>query len=262
MRQAIRNSKRAKWLAIAILNWVHQTIGASPLNWPKLPQELVWFFRSRACYMQQANLQQEKIWTYPILFQRNEMGYDAHYTYQAAWAARRIMTLGIQQHIDVSSDLRFVTLLSAFVPVLYIEYRPVTIRLEGLQTQQGNALALPFADQSVSSISCLHVIEHIGLGRYGDPLDVNGSRNALAELERVVVPGGTLLLSVPIGRPRTVFNAHRIFDPNVVQTFVPKMKLVEFSVVTTQGKLIERTSPMQFFNEEYACGLYWFKCER
>jgi len=47
-----------------------------------------------------------------------------------------------------------------------------------------------------------------------------------------------------------------------VQTFVPKMKLVEFSVVTTQGKLIERTSPMQFFNEEYACGLYWFKCER
>src|ERR1035437_9128085 len=63
------------------------------------------------------------------------------------------------------------------------------------------------------SVSCLHVAEHIGLGRYGDPIDPLGTNKALLELQRVLAPGGVLLFSMPVGRERVEFNAQRIWDP-------------------------------------------------
>ena len=61
--------------------------------------------------------------------------------------------------------------------------------------------------------------EHIGLGRYGDPLDPLGTRKAAAELQRVLAPGGQLLFSLPVGRPRVEFNAHRVHDPHEVASW-------------------------------------------
>jgi hypothetical protein len=58
----------------------------------------------------------------------------------------------------------------------------------------------------------MHVIEHIGLGRYGEALDPDGDLKAIRELVRVLAAGGNLLVVVPVGRPRIQFNAHRIYD--------------------------------------------------
>ena len=53
--------------------------------------------------------------------------------------------------------------------------------------------------------------EHDGLGRYGDPLNPDADLEAMAEMERVVVDGGLLLLAVPVGAEALIWNAHRVY---------------------------------------------------
>ena len=69
---------------------------------------------------------------------------------------------------------------------------------------------LPFEINSVQSLSCMHTVEHVGLGRYGDPIDPDGDLKAIKEIKRVLAVNGNLLFVVPIGKPKIVYNAHRI----------------------------------------------------
>jgi SAM-dependent methyltransferase len=103
------------------------------------------------------------------------------------------------------------------------------------------------------------VIEHIGLGRYGDPLDPKGSIKAAAELQRVLRPGGKLYLSLPIGRERVCFNAHRVHAPSTVLGMFAQMKLMEFSLVDDEAQYIEHASLKNADKLEYGCGLFIFK---
>jgi len=131
--------------------------------------------------------------------------------------------------------------------------------LDGLECIRGNLLALPFADHSVISLSCLHVIEHIGLGRYGDPLDPEGTRNAARELVRVLTPEGNLFLAAPVGQPRLCFNAHRIHSAESIREMFAQLDLIEFSGIHDDGCYVERVEMKEFRESEYACGLFWFK---
>lgn len=134
------------------------------------------------------------------------------YFYQDAWAFERIVQQRPAAHVDVGSHHKFVALLSKVVPVTMVDIRPLSLPLDGLSFREGSILALPFADGGVASLSSLCVVEHIGLGRYGDALDPNGTRKAVAELRRVLAPGGDLYISVPLhDTSRTYFNAHRAF---------------------------------------------------
>ena len=38
-------------------------------------------------------------------------------------------------------------------------------------------------------VSCLHTLEHIGLGRYGDPIDPDGRIKGLSSFASLVKPG-------------------------------------------------------------------------
>jgi len=109
---------------------------------------------------------------------------------------------------------------------------------------------------SLESVSCLHVAEHIGLGRYGDPLDPLGTRKAAAELERVVAPGGQLLFSLPVGRPRVEFNAHRVHDPAEVASWFSRCSLREFAGVDDGGVFRRHRSLDELAGATYACGMY------
>jgi SAM-dependent methyltransferase len=202
----------------------------------------------------------ELINTYPQLHDHTATSeIDAHYYYVNGWAMRRVVALAPYFHIDIASQTIFSNLLAAVLPVVFVDYRPLQARQHGLQSLAGNLLALPFADGSIKSLSCLHVIEHVGLGRYGDPLDPAGTVKALDELSRVLAPGGHLFLATPVGRPRLCFNAHRLYAPDAIPALAPALELVEFTGIDDNGHYAEHISPAALLNSEYACGLYWFR---
>jgi SAM-dependent methyltransferase len=150
------------------------------------------------------------------------------YFYQDSWAFEKIVRQRPPWHVDVGSHHTFVSLLSKVMPVLFVDIRPLSLRLDTLRFQQGSILNLPFRDASLPSVSSLCVIEHIGLGRYGDPLDAFGSEKAIHELKRVVMAGGDLYVSFPIaGENRTYFNAHRAFREEHVLRLLEPFHTVE-----------------------------------
>jgi SAM-dependent methyltransferase len=184
--------------------------------------------------------------------------FDPQYTYQDAWAAREIAKRRPLAHVDVGSRITFVIGLSAFVPVTFVDLRPLQIDLSGLESRAGSLLALPFEDGAITSLSCLHVAEHVGLGRYGDPLDPEGTAKAARELQRILAPGGFLYFSLPVGRPRTAFNAHRIHDPVDVLAFFPDLTLDGFAGVDDAGSYHPELEPSALKGSDRALGLYRF----
>lgn len=182
--------------------------------------------------------------------------FDPHYFYQAAWLARKLRANTPARHVDVASSAITIGTISAITDTVFIDYRPLHARLSGLQSVGGDVTRLPLRKDTVESLSCLHVIEHIGLGRYGDPIDSQGAAKAARELERVLQPGGRLYLSVPVGRERVCFNAHRVFAPATVCRLFPALELREFTFVDDQGVWQESQGTDAAAECEYACGMF------
>ncbi|MBI1176056.1 DUF268 domain-containing protein [bacterium] len=188
-------------------------------------------------------------------------GFDRHYVYHPAWAARVLKQTCPTEHVDISSTLHFVSLVSAFIPVRFYDFRPADLHLPGLTCEQANLLALPFPDNSVESLSCMHVVEHVGLGRYGDPLDPEGDLKSMRELQRVISPGGTLLFVVPVGKPRICFNGHRIYAYQQIVGAFSDLILREFTLIperSDRGGMIPNATQELVENEAYGCGCFWF----
>ena len=200
---------------------------------------------------------------YPQVHDRTATSpFDAHYFYVNGWAMRRVVATAPRLHVDIASQVIFPNLLGAVLPVIFVDYRPLEARLTGVQCMSGNLLGLPFASGSIASLSCLHIVEHIGLGRYGDPLNPRGTHIAVRELACVLAPDGNLFLATPIGQPRLCFNAHRIHAADVIRAMLPELELVEFSGIHDDGQYVEHAEIEVFRDSRYACGLFWFKRPR
>jgi hypothetical protein len=191
-----------------------------------------------------------------------ETGFDRHYIYHPAWAARVLAKLRPSRHTDISSTLNFCTVVSAFIPVDFYDYRPAPLHLPGLNSLAANLVDLPFEAGSLESVSCMHVLEHVGLGRYGDPIDPNGDLQAIRELCRVVAPGGSLLIAVPIGEARVQFNAHRVYRHRDFLSYFEGLELVEFALIpdgAAPDGLVFSAPEHMVDAQKYGCGCYWFK---
>ena len=186
---------------------------------------------------------------------------DRHYIYHPAWAARVLAKTRPAKHVDISSIVSFATIISAFVPVDFYDFRPAPVELDGLYTGAADLTQLPFASNSIYSLSCMHVLEHIGLGRYGDPLDPDGDLKAIGELVRVLAPGGNLLVATPVGRPRVEFNAHRVYDHEAFMSYLAPLELIEFAMIRERGEggLVLAPPADVVRAESYACGCFWFR---
>jgi len=188
--------------------------------------------------------------------------FDTHYVYHTGWAARKLMEILPAKHIDISSSIYFNAIVSAFIPIEFYDYRPAKLDLSGLLPYEGNLSKLSFKDNSIDSLSCMYVIEHIGLGRYGDILDPLGDIKAAMELQRVLKVQGNLLIVVPVGKPNINFNAHRVYSYEDVTSMFNKLDLKEFSLLTDDDKgpeFLINASPKFVELQNYGCGCFWFQ---
>lgn len=187
--------------------------------------------------------------------------FEPHYTYHTAWAARLLKKLNIKKHIDISSSFTgFATIVSAFVDIDFYDIRPAKINLSGLKCFDGSILNLPFDDNSIDSISCMHVIEHIGLERYGDDYDPKGDIKGINELIRVTKNGGYIIFVVPMAELAKIqYNAHRIYTYDMIIEYFKSCKLIEFSLIKDNAQFIENASKEELKNQNWSCGCFLFQ---
>lgn len=253
------NEASKKTLNAALLRWPHSLVTRAFLYLDYLSDYLA--FRTAQKSDDRFSLSWQN--RYPCINDKTtQTPFDPHYLYHPAWAARILAELQPALHIDVSSSLNFCSVVSAFLPVQFYDYRPAAIHLGNLECRQGDLMHLPFEDNSVESLSCMHVIEHIGLGRYGDPIDPRGDVKAIEELQRVLAPQGNLLFVAPIGKPQLRFNAHRIYSFDQIINYFASFRLREFALIPDNAievGLMRKATKEQADQQSYGCGCFWFE---
>jgi SAM-dependent methyltransferase len=200
----------------------------------------------------------------PCLYDKTaETEFDAHYVYHTAWAARKLRESGPERHVDISSSLYFCAIVSAFVPVDFYDFRPAPLKLQGLQSKAGNIVSLGLDSDSVVSLSCMHVVEHIGLGRYGDSIAPEGDKRAAYELARVLAPAGSLLFVVPMAETAYIaYNAHRVYSFKEALSLFPGLELLEFVLIPDDAArrgMIMNAAEADLVGQRYACGCFQFR---
>jgi len=189
-----------------------------------------------------------------------------HYFHQDLLVAQEVFHRNPRRHIDVGSSVYgFVSHVAAFRPIEVIDIRPLCSEVPNISFVQADLMeAREISGLSADSVSCLHALEHLGLGRYGDPVNVDGWLYGLRNLSGMTAPGGWLYLSVPISRrPRIEFDAHRVFQPGqITEALAEGMSVKRFAYVDDDGDLHrdvdwldERMSAG--LSLDYGCGI-WF----
>jgi len=250
--------KKKGYSKFFLRNWIKPIVNVSYLKnlIPKYLKYLRdWKRYSRMKYAEKMSLKN----SLPSLFDDlAKTPFDPHYFYQDIWAFKRIFKLKSDSHVDIGSKVYFIGFLTTIKEVSFIDIRPLDTNLNNLKSIKGNILSIPFEDNSIESISCLHVAEHIGLGRYGDELDTLGTKKAARELARVLAIDGNLFFSLPIGRPRLCFNSHRIHSTDQILEYFSDLELVELSGVDDNGNYVQNINRNILDSCTYGCGFFWF----
>lgn len=251
----LRNTvKQHSFLKSAYLFGKRFTDPVSLKTMPAMIKEFPRFFRDLKRFRKCGGVA-KTIDLYPCLFDRaSKTTIDVHYFNQAVWAFRRIAKNRAQFHVDIGSQVMLVGMISTLMPTVFVDIRPLKLQIENYLGVDASILKLPFANNSIQSLSCLHVIEHIGLGRYGDPIDPFGTTKAAAEIVRVVGLGGSAYVSTTIGRSRVQFNGQRVFEVQEIVRLFSGMVLREFSAIKCDGAFIDPADPHLFDVEEAGSG--------
>ena len=191
-----------------------------------------------------------------------------HYFHQDLLVASYIYNSKPETHVDIGSRIDgFVAHVASFRKIQIIDIRNLNeighdnisfIKLD--LTKHNNSSILS------DSVSCLHAIEHFGLGRYGDTIDPVGHIKGFNNILKIIKKNGTLYISFPISQNNEIhFNSQRVFNPNDIfnwSTQENKISLKKFDYVDAQGNLHLNTKISDIENiKEYGCGIYTFKKE-
>ena len=188
-----------------------------------------------------------------------------HYFHQDLLVSRRIFQNNPKRHVDVGSRIDgFVAHVASFREIEVIDIRPLNSTIANICFKQVDFMEpLPKELHEYSdSLSCLHALEHFGLGRYGDPADYNGHLRGLDNLRLTLKTGGKLYFSVPIGPQRIEYNAHRVFSICwLLKQFDGKYSVDSFSFVDDKGNLHEKvsldaTAVRNNFGCNFGCGIF------
>lgn len=185
-----------------------------------------------------------------------------HYFHQDLLVAQKIFANRPNKHVDVGSSISgFVSHVASFMPVEILDIRPTPSSSKNISFTQQDVMA--GLTVLTPSLSCLHTLEHFGLGRYGDPIDPQGHLRGFENLVNAVDSGGIFYVSFPIGaKERVEFNAHRVFHPESIFTWpgAELLELVDFSFVDDAGDLHteKNVSDAVSSNLTFGCGIYTF----
>lgn len=178
--------------------------------------------------------------------------------------ARRVFEAAPEKHVDVGSRIDgFVAHVASFRPIEVLDVRPLSSTIPNVSFTQADVTSDRFAlVDYCDSASSLHAVEHFGLGRYGDRVDFEGHLKGLANIGRMLKPGGAFYLSVPIGPRRIEFNAHRVFSvAHLLELLEGAFRVDRFSYVNDARDLI-RDAPLTpegvatSFGCWYGCGIF------
>lgn len=186
-----------------------------------------------------------------------------HYFHQDLWASRRINQIKPKYHIDIGSRVDgFIAHVLSFMDVTVIDVRKLSSGVKGLRFIKLDIVGDDEECKNITtdSLSCLHALEHFGLGRYGDKIDFDGWLKAIKRMAGMVVEKGHFFLSVPIGEERVEYNAHRVFDPKKIcdQVIGCGFELLNFSYVDDFGDFHENVLVDDVPYLSYGCGCYEF----
>jgi SAM-dependent methyltransferase len=191
----------------------------------------------------------------------------SEYFWQDLLVAQKIFRANPKTHVDIGSRIdSFVAHVASFREIEVFDIRAVTSRIPGVRFKKADFMnSASLNDDYCDSLSCLHALEHFGLGRYGDALDKDGYRRGLENMARILRADGTFYLSVPLGLERVEFNAHRIFDPFKIYQAAEdmKLKLYEFSWVDGENVIhqsVDFLGDMNYLKtQNYNLGIFIFK---
>jgi len=188
-----------------------------------------------------------------------------HYFHQDLIVANSIFKHQPKRHVDIGSRIDgFVSSVASFREIEVIDIRPI----KNLNHKNIKFIKANFMNESnlkqTDSLSSLHAIEHFGLGRYSDPIDINGHIKGINNFVKLVSKGGLLYISFPIGiRDEVHFNAHRIFHPKSIfkiSSIAENMQLINFDFIDDNDKIFLNANVEDAVNKnKYGCGIYTFK---
>jgi hypothetical protein len=204
---------------------------------------------------------------YPILNEaKAESGInDKSYFYQDLYVAQEIFSANPLRHVDIGSRVDgFVAHVASFREIEIFDIRPLNSKIRNAKFTKCDLMGPVVSDLigCTDSLSCLHALEHFGLGRYGDPIDANGHLAGFENLSLMVKTGGTFYFSVPLGPLRVEFNAHRVFSMDyLIKMFQFKFQVKQFSYVSDNGELhvdvpFDGEDAKQNFNCNYGCAIF------
>ena len=190
---------------------------------------------------------------------------DGHYFIQDLLVARAIFDAKPIRHVDIGSRLDgFVAHVASFREIEVIDIRPLNIEIPGIRFIQMDLMApVTLPGKPIDSISCLHALEHFGLGRYGDEIDYYGWEKGLENIACLLSPGGYFYLSLPTGMKQHVnFKAHRVFSIPFLELKLSKYFEVEYlAFIDDTGNLHEDIEPnsqqaVNAFGSSYGCSIW------
>lgn len=213
----------------------------------------------------------EKMQIKPCLHDRYEEGGTTRneYFWQDLLVARWIHQDRPEKHVDIGSRVDgFVAHVASFREVEVFDIRPITTTVPGVIFKQADLMQGSIVTTSMveycDSLSCLHALEHFGLGRYGDPIDPLGYKKGIANMAALLKPGGTFYLSVPIGRERVEFNANWVFDPQTIILCADSnnLNLRQLTVIEAGG-IVQNIEPdensfIELAHKIYSLGIFIF----
>ena len=195
--------------------------------------------------------------------------YEHEYFWQDLFMAQRIFSDKPKNHLDIGSRIDgFVANLASFRQVEVLDIREQTSKIPNVSFKQADLMDSSSLESHIGrhkSISCLHTIEHFGLGRYGDPIMVDGFDIGFKNIYSILSDGGTLYLSTPVSsRSYVEFNSNRVTDYKKVLGKAQELGLVmvEFRTVSKNGVSEPHPSgceDIMYGFGDYVLGLFIFR---